>query len=99
MSSFSATVPEVFTAREIAAAADVPPADVRALIANGSVGTMAGRFVTATDAVRIVRKLRGLAVPATERPLFDARPVTKRSPGALVASGTLHGAALILFVL
>jgi len=99
MSSFSATVPEVFTAREIAAAAGVAAADVRALIADESVSTIAGRFVTASDSVRLVRKLRGVAVPSAERPLFGPRPVMKRSPGALVASGTLHGAALILFLL
>jgi len=99
MSSFSATVPEVFTAREIAAAAGVRAADVRALITDDSVRTMAGHFVPATDAVRLVRKLRGLAVPSAERPLFGPRATTKRSPGALVASGTLHAAGLILFLL
>ncbi len=99
MSSLSSTVPEVFTTREIAAAAGVPTADVRALIADGSINTIGGRFVTMSESVRIVRKLRGLAVPTTERALFGQKPGTKRSPGALLASGALHGAGLIALLL
>src|SRR5690349_8105352 len=99
MSSLSATVPEVFTAREIAAAAGVSKADVRSLIETESIPTLAGQFVAASDAVRILRRFRGVAVPATERPIFGSRPKTTRSPGALVASGALHAAGLALFLL
>jgi protein TonB len=99
MSSISITVPEVFTPREIAAAAGVPTAAVRALIADGSITSIGGRFVTASDSARIVRKFRGLAVEPAERALFGPRPVTKRSPSALVASGALHGAGLVAFLL
>jgi protein TonB len=100
MSSISATAPEVFTAREIAEAAGVPTAKVRALMDDGSIGTIGGgRFVQVADAVRIVRKLRGLTDAPSERPIFGRRTVTKRSPGALVASGALHGGALVAFLL
>lgn len=99
MPSISAPVPEVFTPREIAAAAGVRIADVQALIAEGSVRALQGHFVTAADAVRIVRQLRGVAVPAAERPLFGPRLGTKRSPGALVASGALHVGGLVAFLL
>ena len=99
MSSISTTVPEVFTAREIAAAAGVSTGNVRALISDGSIFTIGGRFVTASESVRIVRKLRGLAVPPSERPLFGPRASMKRSPGALLASGALHGAGLVAFLL
>jgi len=99
MSSVSTTVPEVFTAREIAAAAGVSTRDVRALMADGSILTIGGRFVTASESVRTVRKLRGLAVDPSERPLFGPRPSMKRSPGALLASGALHGAGLMALLL
>jgi periplasmic protein TonB len=99
MSFISTTVPEVFTAREIAAAAGVPTTDVRALIADGSIHAIGGRFVSAAESIRIVRKLRGLAVAPSERPLFGPRLSMKRSPGALMASGALHGAGLLAFLL
>ena len=98
MSSIS-TVPDVFTAREIAAAAGVSTADVRALMADGSIYTIGGRFVAASESVRIVRRLRGLAVPLSDRPIFGPRASMKRSPGALLASGALHGVGLLAFLL
>ena len=99
MSSFSATVPEVFNAREIAAAAGVATADVRALMDDGSVRTIHGRFVAATDAIRMVRVLRGAPVPTEEHAIFSARSSMKRSPGALFASGALHTGGLLILLL
>lgn len=99
MSLVSATVPDVFTAREIAAAAGVSAAEVRTLIADSSIRTIRGRFVTTSDSVRIVRQFRGLTVPLAERPIFGQPRRAKRSPGALFASGALHGAGLIAFLL
>src|SRR4051794_37007127 len=99
MSSISATVPEVFTAREIAAAAGVATADVRALMDDGSVRTIHGRFVAATDAIRMVRVLRGAPVPTEEHAIFAARSPMKRSPGAIFASGVLHTGGLLILLL
>jgi TonB family protein len=100
MSLLTATVPEVFSAREIASAAGARTGDVRALIAGGAIGTIDGRFVAAVDAVRAVRILRGAAVPDAERALFSPPRTAERSPGrALLASTALHAAAVAGLVL
>ncbi len=99
MSSVTARVPDVFTAREIASAAGVRPGAVRSMIEDGSVSTLDGRFVAVADAVRAVRLLRGMAVPDAERPIFSQGRAARRSPGGLVASGAVHGGAVALLVL
>jgi len=103
MTSISTTapqVPEVFTAGEIADAAGVSAADVRALIANGVIRTIRDRFVAEADAVRAVRHFRRtVAAIPTDRQIFGEHHGMKRSPGALAASGALHGTALLLFLL
>lgn len=100
ISAAASEVPEVFTAREIADAAGVSAADVRKLIANGVIRPIAGRFVAQPDAVRAVRHLRrSVALVPTDRQIFGEHPGMKRSPGALAASGALHGAALLVFLL
>lgn len=96
----TAIVPDVFSAREIAHAAGARTGDVRALIAEGKIGTIDGRFVAAGDAVRAVRLLRGAAVPDADRPLFSPARASRRSPGrALLASTALHAAAVAGLVL
>jgi periplasmic protein TonB len=90
MASVIAAVPDVFTAREIARAADAPRADARALIADGTIATVDGRFVAPADAIRAVRILRGMTVPADSHQLFASHAPRKSSPGALAASGALH---------
>src|SRR5690349_3195124 len=103
MTSISATVPEVpevFTAREIADAAGVSVAEVRRLITNGVIRTFGDRFVAQADAVRAVRSLRrSLAAVPADHEIFGEHPGMKRSPGALFASGALHGTALLAFLL
>ena len=100
MSFLTATVPDVFSAREIAHAAGARTGDVRALIADGDIGTIDGRFVAAVDAVRAVRILRGATVPDAGRALFSPPSTARRSPGrALLASTALHAAAVAGLVL
>ncbi len=100
MSSVSVTVPDVFNPREIADAAGVRPAVVRAMIAEGSVSTVDGWFVAAADAVRAVRILRGMAVADAERPIFSQATSARRSPGtAFLASGAAHAGMVALLVL
>ena len=103
MTSISVTVPEVpevFTAREIADAAGVSAAEVRTLITNGAIRAIADRFVAEADAIRAVRHLRrAAAATPVDRPIFGEHSRMKRSPGALFASGALHGGALLAFVL
>jgi periplasmic protein TonB len=100
MSSVAVRVPDVFSPREIAEAAGVRSDVVRTMIAEGSVNTVDGRFVAATDAIRAVRILRGMAVPDAERPIFSQARGARRSPGAaLVASGAVHAGIVAVFVL
>jgi periplasmic protein TonB len=100
MSTVTAVVPDVFTPREIAAAAGVSVGDVRALVAAGDIGALDGRFVPEADAVRAVRILRGIETAQMDRALFRPQTGTRRSPGgALAASGALHLAVLGCLVL
>ena len=83
--------PEVFTEREIARAAGVSAREVRDA---GAVASEGG-FITAREAVRIVRLLRGNGSAPAERQLFRPPAPALRSPGrALAASGALHAAML-----
>ena len=94
MSSVTSTVPDVFTAREIARAAGVSAREVRALILAAELATVDGRFVAAAEAVRAVRLLRGGPLEAG-RGLFRPPARAKRSPArAFAASGALHAALL-----
>jgi periplasmic protein TonB len=99
MSSVTRSVPEVFTAREIARAAGVSLRDATGLITSGQLDTIDGRFVAAAEAVRAVRLLRAGA-PEADRGLFRAPTSARRSPArAFAASGALHGALLAGLVL
>jgi protein TonB len=100
MSSATAFIPDVYTPREIAAAAGVTVRDVRSLLSNGAIDTIDGRFLTQATAVRAIKLLQGSSVPSSERSLFGAHVAPRRSPGrALAASGALHAALLGLLVL
>jgi TonB family protein len=101
MASVTASVPEVFTTREIARVAGVSTGEVRRLIATGAIAAIDGRFVDAREAVRAVRMLRGFDPVVSRGELFRP-PVTapQRSPGrALAASGALHALMLAALVL
>jgi len=85
---------DVYSAREIARAADVRTRDVRDLEASGVVRSIDGRFFAAAEAVSAVRALGGIASVA-ERPLFRRAGGLRREPGLPIAlSGTLHAAML-----
>ncbi len=100
MSSVTASAPDVFTAREIARAAGVALRDVRSLISTGTIGTIDGRFVAPSEAVRAVRLLGGAAAAPPERELFRPLTTLKRVPGrALAASGALHAAMLAVLAM
>jgi len=106
--------PEVFTASEIARAADVSETEVLALIEAGAIRTIAaaGRqpFVAHLEAVRVGRALAaglplatGLVTPERDA-LFDARPgnvPTARAPFAIstFVHGGLIAAAVIVATL
>jgi TonB family protein len=95
----SPSVPDVFTVHEIARAAAVPAGAVRGLVAGGTVGTIDGRHISLTEAVRAVRLIRADA--GARHGLFRAVSQIDPSPArALVASAGLHAAMLgaVLFL-
>ena len=93
--------PDVFSAREIARAAGVPPKQVRTLIAHSALPSIDGRFVDQPAAVAAVRQLRAGVTGSVERPhLFGRTSPAKRSPGLpIAASGALHASMLIILAL
>jgi protein TonB len=88
------TAADAFSIGEIARAARVPVAEVRAAIARAGVPCV-DRFVQSPDAVRLVRQLRQTSA-MSERPHAGAPPRRRRSV-SLAFSGSLH--ALLLAVL
>src|SRR5512134_2997654 len=100
MSIDTGVAPDVFSAREIAAAVGVSAREVRRLMDAGMVRTLDGRFASARDAVAAVRRFRGAATLETERTLFAPGVAAERSPGrAFAASGALHAAMVAVIVL
>jgi protein TonB len=84
-------LPDVYSADEIARAAGVHPADVRALVGAGIVHPFApGGYFLPADAVVAVR---ALSDAGGERPLFRPPGGVRRQPGMPIAvSGSLHAA-------
>jgi protein TonB len=101
----SRTLPDVFTARDIARAAGTRADVVWDLIASGDIRSIEGEFVSYPDAVDAARRLRaGLplvgrasapAVTATPGSLFSRARAAERSPGLpAAASAAVHGVVL-----
>ena len=101
MPSRKGPVPEIFSLREIARAADADVADVRALMAETDPREAAGGFVPFDDAARLVRALRSRATDVVpRRVLFAPPPRTSRPrPGPFAASGAIHAGMLGIMVL
>jgi protein TonB len=101
----SRTLPDVFTAREIARAAGTRPDAVAELIASGAIRSVDGEFVAFDEAVDAARRLHaGLpflsnsaapAVTATPGSLFSRARGSQRSASMpAAASAAVHGAVL-----
>lgn len=91
-------LPDVYSARDIARAAGVRPADVRDLTAAGLIRPI-GRFFSQADAVSAVRTLAGYAA-AGDRALFRPSAGTRREPAMpLALAGALHAAILAALVM
>jgi periplasmic protein TonB len=97
---------EVYDAREIARAAGRTLAEVTALIDSGLVATVDGRYVSHTEAVRVLRALRsgaaldvGICPPALfSRPLDGARDAGVSVAASTAVHGVLLGAVLLVAV-
>ncbi len=95
----SPDLPDVYTAREIARAADVRRRDVRNLAAAGMIQPIAGRFFTQASAIFAVRSLADASI-AGDRTLFRPVAGVRREPGLPIAlAGTLHAVMLAGLVL
>ena len=99
MNTAAQSLPDVYSADEIARAAGVHPRDVRALAELGAIHPLApGHYYAAADAVAAVRTLRGAPAPV-ERPLFRPSMGLRRQPGMpIAASGTFHAAMVGMIV-
>src|SRR5262245_19250250 len=99
----TSSLPDVYTADEIARAAGVRTGVVRALADRGTIHRLPepdGRFFSTADAVVAVRLLVH-GKKTGDRTLFRQAPGVRRKPGMpLAASSTLHAAmlALVAFV-
>lgn len=101
----SRSLPDVFTAREIARASGARTDTVADLIASGAIRSVDGEFVAFEDAVSAARRLRdGLpmvaattaaAITVTPGSLFSRAKGSERSAGMpAAASAAVHGAVL-----
>ncbi len=91
--------PDVFSFGEVARAAGVPVAQIRAMCTAGQVSAHATGLLSHSEAVRIVRALKnGEALPRAE--LFGASPGSNPRHGVpLLASSALHAAIVAFAVL
>jgi TonB family protein len=91
---------DAFTIGEVARAAGVDTAEVRALLESGAVRSVGQRFVSFAGAVELVRALRAGVGQAGTRRMFALQTSSRRSGGApLAASSALHGVLLLAMVL
>jgi TonB family protein len=87
---------DVFTAKEIARAADVDVRDVRAILARARVPAIDGEFVAASHAVEVVRSLRsGSGVAIAPRELFQPSVARREDAGVPLAGSVLAHAVLL----
>jgi TonB family protein len=90
---------QLFSVDEVAQAAGVPVEEIWRLLRMGQ-AVAYGSHVTAEDAARLVRILRGLEpASATRVPLNQAPEAARRAGRGLVASGLLHVAGVALLLL
>jgi periplasmic protein TonB len=99
MSTPPFVVPEVFTFGEIARAAGVTTAEVRAVV-DESDFRRHGRYLTVEDAARAVRLLQSPVRRTAARRLFAPSHGTAPRPGMpAAASGAFHGGLLAVILL
>jgi len=99
MSSPPLPVPEVFTVREIARAADVSTAEVRAVLEESDF-PRSGKFLGLDDAARAVSLLKSPVRRTAARRLFAPSHGTAPRRGMpAAASGAFHGSFLAVMIL
>ncbi len=101
MSTRIASLPEVFSASEIARAAGVSTAEVRAILDESSILPIRRRFLTQDQAIEAITLLKARAAGRHhERRLFAPRRGTARRTGMpALASGAAHAGLLAVVVL
>lgn len=108
-SSTSQSPPELYSARELAAAAGVAPWVIRQLIASAEVPTVDGEFVSHADALEAVQGVRDgrlMVHPSVARPgvlggaLLNRNIADRRSQGlSALMSTTLHALVILVVAL
>ena len=101
MSTRIAIPPEVFTASEVARAAGVSKAEVRAILEESNLIPIRRRFLTQNQAIEAITLIKSRAAGRhAERRLFAPRRGTARRPGMpALASGAAHAGLLAVVVL
>ena len=100
MSAQNHGMPEVFTCRDIARAAGVTTADVRALVDTSDIASVDGRYFSLNAATAVVNALRRPVVAAASRRLFATQTRKLRLPATPAAvSSALHAAVLAALIL
>ena len=101
MSTRIASLPEVFSTLEIARAAGVSTAEVRAILDESSIIPIRRRFLTQDQAIEAITLLKARAAGRHhERRLFAPRRGTARRAGMpALASGAAHAGLLAVVVL
>ena len=95
------SVPDVYSFREVARAAGVPVAHVRALAAAGRISSLtSGGLLSESESVRAVRMLRQADDAPFRAELFGVLPASKPRHGVpLAASSMLHAAMFGVIIL
>src|SRR5688572_19828658 len=94
------SVPDVFSFREVARAAGVPAAHVRAIAAAGRISTLPSGLLSQAESVRAVRMLRQPADAPLRAELFGVLPGNKPHHGVpLAASSMVHAAIFGVLIL
>jgi protein TonB len=100
MSALHHGSPEVFTYRDIARAAGIATADVRALVETSDIPAVGGRYLSLEAATQVINGLRQPASASARRRLFAPQPRGWRRPAMpAAASSALHAALLAALIL
>jgi TonB family protein len=101
MFTSTALLPEVFSASEVARAAGVSTAEVRAVLDESNLHLPGGHFLTLDQAIAAIARLKaGANGPVQERRLFaPLRGTARRPAGPVLASGAFHAGLLAVAVL
>ena len=99
MAPDTAPLPDVYSANELARAAEAPAPQVRALIRQATIPTIDGALVTLGDAVQACRAFRhGRLTASPSAAGIGWLSPTQTTGVSLLVSGSAHGAVLAVLL-